>query len=319
MPATRRSPRRKAKADEAEHQEEEEEEKSDDDSEGEEQESSSRNNDARDSASKRSTSRELRKRRRDELKTKSMGVGLSISKNATNSNKIVFDDNEVFDGDDTAGEDVSEQVQENESDNDSDDDAIEEVKSSVARDKAMDQLARERETAVEQKLQTKTKKRKAKATPTIEEEEEDFDENFFAQVDSEMAEQRKQRKLDKLSVPTGRHTTFLSTEEEADSRPIQAEHNIELVVLGNDTEGPTSATNTLLDSTSDKAGIEPSEASHLFARDRLTSGKANKKGTKKKKQTDPGWRRSKKMNVLAFGRTKAKRSNGRAAANFVVN
>lgn len=319
MPATRRSPRRKAKADEEKHQEEEEEVEEESDDSEQEQESSSRNN-ARDSASRRSTSRELRKRRRDELKTKSMGVGLSISKNAFNSNKIVFDDNEDFDGDHTAGEDVAEQVQEDarDEDSESDDDAIEEVKSSVARDKAMDQLARERETALEQKVQTKTKKRKAKATPAIEEEE-DFDEDFFAQVDSEMAEQRKQRKLDKLSVPTGRHTTFLSTEEEADSRPIQAEHNIELVVLGNDTEGPTSANSTLLDSTSDKAGIEPSEASHLFARDRLRSGKANKKGTKKKKQTDAGWRRSKKMNVLAFGRTKAKRSNGRAAANFVVN
>lgn len=251
-----------------------------------------------------------------------MGVGLSIStKVSTSSNKIVFDDDLETEEYETIDEAVVGNRDENEarsgeSDDDDDDDAIEEIKSSVARDKAMEQLAMERETSKAQKLQTRTKKRRK---AVVQQEEQDFDEDFFAQVDSEIAEQRKQRKLEKQSVPKGRHTAFVTTEDEVDSRPIQADHNIELVVLGSEKEGPTS-TNALLASVCDKAGIEPSEASHLFARGRLPNGRdqAMKKGTKKKKQNDPGWKRSKKMNTMTFGRAKTKGRRGCAAANFVV-
>ena len=178
----------------------------------------------------------------------------------------------------------------------------------------MEQLARERDSSKVQKLQTRTKKRKTKTVDEDEEEEEEFDEDFFAQVDSEIADERKQKKMDKESTPSaGRHTTFLSTEEEVDLQPIQADHNIELVVLGNgDTE-----TNQV-SFTEDKE--EPSELSHLFARGRLADGKeqAKIKGTKKKKQSDAGWKRSKKMNAVAFGQAKVARRKGRgtAAANF---
>jgi hypothetical protein len=202
------------------------------------------------------------------------------------------------------------------SDSSDDDDAVEEVKSSVARDKVMEQLARERDSSKVQKLQTRTKKRKTK---TLNQEEEDeFDEDFFAQVDSEIANERKQKKMDKESTTTsagGRHTTFLSTEEEADLQPIQADHNIELVVLGN---GHAETNQVII--TEDKE--EPSELSHLFARGRLADGKeqAKVKGTKKKKQSDTGWKRSKKMSAVAFGQAKVARRKGRgtAAANFVV-
>lgn len=271
-------------------------------------------------SNKPTSARELRKRRREELKTRNMGVGLSISKNATSSNKIVFgdsDDNEEELVEDEARE-AGDKEQEHASSDESDDDAIEEVKSSVARDKAMEQLERERETARLEKLQTKTKKRKHKqVVEQKDNEEEDFDEDFFAQVDSEMAQQRKQRKLEKQAVvPTGRHTTFVATEDEVDSQPIQSDHNIELVVLG--TEAAT--TSTFLSKSSDSAGIEPSEASHFFARGRLADGKdqARKKGTKKKQQKDQGWKRSKKMNTLTFGRAKTKGRRGCAAANFLV-
>jgi len=85
-------------------------------------------------------------------------------------------------------------------DSDSNDDAIEEVNSSVARDKAMEQLAKERKTLKARNLQTRTRKRKAKTATAVEEEEEDFDGEFIEQVHSEMAEQRKQKKIDKEAV-----------------------------------------------------------------------------------------------------------------------
>jgi hypothetical protein len=114
----------------------------------------------------------------------------------------------------------------------------------------------------------------------------------------------------------GRHTTFLSTEEEVDLQPIRADHNIELVVLGNG-----NAETNQVSFTEDKE--EPSELSHLFARGRLADGKelAKVKGTKKKKQSDTGWKRSKKMNAVAFGQAKVARRKGRgtAAANFVAS
>lgn len=285
-------------------------------------------------SSSRKLSREVRRKRRENIKSRNTGVGLSIStsKKANSSKKIMFDDDsdnqeELDDGDGQPDEHMADANKDDkgrdgsdDDSSDSDDDVIEEVKSSVARDKALEQLSRERETSKVQKLQTRTKKRKTK---TVEEEEDDFDEDFFAQVDSEMAEQRKQRKIDKESnPPAGRHTTFLSAEEELDSLPIQADHNIELVVLG-DADTEKNQVNALaLQNTQDNVGIEPSEMSHLFARGQLASGRdqAKIKGTKKKKQTDPGWRRSKKMNALAFERAKVKRRKGRgmAAANFVV-
>lgn len=262
-----------------------------------------------------------------------MGVGLSISTTQVSSTnkKIVFDDtaasnhDEDFedeqDRDKEVDSDHLEEAKEatgNEGDSVSDDDTIEEVKSSVARDKAMQQLAKERETSKVQKLQTSRKKRNSKITAQVEDED-DFDEEFFAQVDSEMTEQRKLKKRKESVVPTGRHTTFLSTAEEMnDSQPIQTDHNIELVVLG-ETETNKPIHSALLQSSTDsKAGMEPSEASHLFARSRLAGGKAERRGTKKKKQDNSGWKRSKKMNHLAFGRAKTKRRKGRAAANFVV-
>lgn len=266
-------------------------------------------------------SRELRKRTRDERKSRNMGVGLSISTEATSSsNKIVFDDHDSDNNNDddelfesTKNDAMEEEVEASDSD---DDDAIEEVSGSVARNKAMEELAKERETLKVQKLQTKTKKRKKKSI----DEQDDFDEDFFEQLDSEMAEQRKQKKQKDSSAPAsaGRHTTFLSTEDEIDdSRPIQTDHNIELVVLGESDEGPIIT--SILSSNDNKAGLEPSEVSHLFARGRLASGKDQSKikGTNKKKQND-GWKRSKKMNVLAFGKAKVKRRKGHAASNFVV-
>ena len=286
--------------------------------------------DARQESSRRSASRELRQKRRSNLKSRNMGVGISISTEAT-SKKITFDDETLLsEQQDKVEEDTHKDVNDthkdassgdNDSDkadnDDDDDDVIEEVKTSVARVKAIEQLAKERETVKVQQLQTRTKKRKK--TVQQDEEQEDFDDEFFAQVDVEMEEQRKQKKM-KQSAPVGRHTAFLSTEEEIDSRPIQTDHNIELVVLGDVRVGKNQVNSALPQTLEDKAGIEPSETSHLFARGRLTTGKeqAKRKGTKKK--DGPGWNRSKKMNVLAFGRSKVKRRKGRraAAANFVV-
>jgi hypothetical protein len=257
-----------------------------------------------------------------------VGIGVSISTKTTPNKKIVFDDDnseeEPMDENDGINgiEPTSKKEGVNQaegSDSDDDDDAVEEVKSSVARETIMEQRAKERETVKEQKLQIRTKKRKKSVEKKLLDGDE-FDEEFFAQVDSEMAAQQKQKKAEKdsLSGSAGRHTTFVSAEEEETTGPIKADHNIEIVVLGN--EGV--ADGALLRSTEAKAGIELTEASHLFARNRLTDGKeqTKKKGTTKKKQDDPGWKRSKKMYVLAFGRAKVQRRKGcgTAAAHFIV-
>jgi len=315
MPETRSARKKKQPEDD-----EREKETDDDDDSVEEQQDSSEKT----ANTFRRNSREMQRQRREEIKSRNTGVGLSISTKATGK-KIVFEDNgfsdeKVDDEQDAADAETGKAHDAEEgSDNDSDeDDAIEEVKSSIACDKAMEQLAKERETSKVQKLQSRSKKRKAKtAAATDKEEEEDFDETFFEKVDSAMAEQQKQKKIAKESVPAGRHTTFLSTEEEMNSCPIQTDHNIELVVLGDTDKGPVSS--AVLQNTEDKAGMEPSEASHLFARGRLASGKdqAKRKGTKKKKQNDIGWKQSKKMNVLASGR-KVRQRKGCAAANFVL-
>jgi vacuolar-type H+-ATPase subunit I/STV1 len=235
-----------------------------------------------------------------------------------NAEEGPIDENDVIDGIEPTSKEVGvNQAEDSDSD---DDDAVEEVKSSVARETIMEQRAKERETVKEQKLQIRTKKRKKTAERKQLVDEDEFDEEFFAQVDSEMATQRKQKKEEKDldGGPAGRHTTFVSAEEGETTGPIKADHNIEIVVLGD--EGL--ANSALIRSTEAKAGIEPTEASHLFARNRLANGKeqAKKKGTKKKKQDDPGWKRSKKMNVLAVGRAKVQRRKGcgTAASNFVV-
>jgi hypothetical protein len=252
-----------------------------------------------------------------------MGVGVSISTESTPSKKIVFDDEKEGEDEsmDENGIDEIEPIKEVVSQGeDSDDDAVEEVKSSVARQTIMEQLAKERETVKIQKLQTRTKKRK-KTSEKKQPDEEEFDEEFFAQVDSELEAQRRQKKKKEKgsdSGPAGRHTTFVSVEDDETTGPIQANHNIELVVLGD--EGPVNS--ALMRIMEAKAGIEPSDASHLFARSRLENGteQAKKKGSKRKKQDDAGWKRSKKMNVLAFGRAKMQRRKGRGmtAAHFVV-
>ena len=325
MPATTRSSQKKVKGREEKVSDSDNESSSSSEVEEEEQ----HEHDApptNEASSARKHSRELRRKRREEIKNRTIGVGLSISTRASGSNKIVFNSDDENERDDVKHDGASDEIDDidesdarhsDSSENSNDDDAIEEIKSSVARDKAMKQLARERDSSKVQKLQTRTKKRKTR-TVDDEKEEEEFDEDFFAQVDSEMADQRKQKKIDKESTPSaGRHTTFLSTEEEVDSQPIQADHDIELVVLG---DGGIETNQVSV--AEDKAGIEPSEMSHLFARGRLAGGKeqAKKKGAKKKKQTDAGWKRSKKMNSLAFGQAKVmrRRGRGRAAVNFVV-
>lgn len=273
--------------------------------------------------SRRRSSRELRRKRRETMRSRNMGVGVSISTESTPSKKIFFDDENEGE-EESMDENGIDEIEPNKEvviqDEDSEDDAVEEVKSSVARETIMEQRAKERETVKVQKLQTRTKKRK-KTAEKKQSDEDEFDEEFFAQVDSEMAAQRRNKKKKEKGLdsgPDGRHTTFVSVEEEETTGPIQANHNIEIVVLGD--EGPVNS--AFIRITEAKAGIEPSEASHLFARSRLASGKeqALKKGTKKKKQDDPGWKRSKKMNVLACGRAKMQRRKGLgvAAAHFVV-
>mmetsp|Transcript_11576 Transcript_11576/g.16217 ORF Transcript_11576/g.16217 Transcript_11576/m.16217 type:complete len:311 (+) Transcript_11576:154-1086(+) len=257
--------------------------------------------------------RELRRKTKEDLRSRTMGLGLSISSQPEESNAskhVVFEDDEIF-------EDTEESIDEHAGNDDGpedhdasdDDDAVEEVKSNIARDQVLKQRAMERETATISKLKTKPKKRnKATEEKKMEEVDADdeFDENFFAQVDYEMASTRQQRKKSRINgdVPKGRHTTFMSAHDEAPAEPVQGNDNIELVVLGdNEEDNPEKSDyQERMRIVESKLGTEPSETAKVFSRNALLNGSdgsgqarksKSKKATKANQQT--GWKRSKKI------------------------
>lgn len=191
----------------------------------------------------------------DELRSKSTGVGVAISIDATSSKKILFDDDEVFTASEGADRDVDVDVahskkkatEETEADrahgdnnndkDDDDDDAVEEVQGATAKDFAQQQIEEELYTARTSVLTKKSRKRKAKdkLDPA-----DLFDEDFFRTIDAEQDDERKQRNRSKGKVQKekvkGRHTTFVVSGDvdKAGSslKPVTFEHNIEVVVLG---------------------------------------------------------------------------------------
>mmetsp|Transcript_8940 Transcript_8940/g.13720 ORF Transcript_8940/g.13720 Transcript_8940/m.13720 type:complete len:312 (+) Transcript_8940:114-1049(+) len=257
--------------------------------------------------------RELRRKAKEDLRSRNMGLGLSISSQPEESNTkkhVVFGDDESFEEsiDEHAGNDFEPDEHGDDDDDDDDDDAVEEVKSNIARDQVLKQRAMERETATISKLKSKSKKRnKTREEKKLEEvdEDDDFDEDFFAQVDSEMASNRHQSKKSRTNgdVPKGRHTTFVSAHDEAPAEPVQGNDNIELVVLGDNEEddpegGDYQERMRIVES---KLGTEPSEAAKVFSRNALLNGsdevgQARKSKSKEvaKANQQNGWKRSKK-------------------------
>eukprot|EP00978_Attheya_sp_CCMP212_P012848 scaffold32099_cov50-Attheya_sp.AAC.7 len=283
-----------------------------------------------------------------EAKTRNKGIGLNIPNgdeqedSAPRANKkIVFSDD--FEADDEGDNAIEEPSDDDDDDSDGEDgandDAVEEVGTSDAKNQALNQLAMEREVAQEDKLRHRKKKRKAKELPIRDEKPQeqendesdesdvdDIDEDFLAAVDSELATSRKEMKALKKQETlqkkfAGKHTTFVS-DGNLGSKPIPAEHNIELVLLGSEDNGIHSGSSL---------GTKPSEAAKLFSRGRLEmdfgqeNGKSKKEKERKGKHPsstqDEGWTRSKKMKFIGHGtqmRHMKGRARGRAAVQFIT-
>jgi len=138
-----------------------------------------------------------------------------------------------------------------------------------------------------------------------------MDEDFFAQLDVELDEERKEKKRKSTTTaPKGKHTTFVSKDE--NDAAFQADHNIEVVVLAESSNSTTAASSSV------SRGTAPSEAAMLFSRSRMVDGiSAIKKSggpTKKKPQKTEGWKRSNKMNRILS----TKKRNNKPAAHFVI-
>jgi hypothetical protein len=271
-----------------------------------------------------------RRKRGEELRSKSTGVGISVVSEPVNK-KIVFDEEILVANTDTKDDEPNKS---NEEENDGsvesndDDDAVEEVKGSAAKDLAEKQRERERITA-RGSLSKKSRKRKDKTENEIAEE---FDDDFFKQLGEEREEERKQRKKSKKpSEPAGRHTAFVLSGDEdgvgSSVTPKVAEHNIEVVVLGtkdayaSDDRNTSSTGRSLLLEANNEP---PSETVLMYSRRSLLADgseppsqkqlqKAQKAGHKTAQA--PTWKRSKKITrILGSG----VRQKGKAAAHFVV-
>jgi hypothetical protein len=262
--------------------------------------------------------REKRRRQREDLKVKNSGTGLAISTKpaSTTNKKIIFDDETepaIEEEDEVHEEPVEEQNKEEQDDDDDDDDAVEEVKGGEARDEIASRMKAERETAVRPK---KKKKRKERKQVEVEkDEDEELDDDFLAQVDSVLSEEQKKRKLQDADKPKGNHITFVFHQEdkEADMTPKPVDHNIQVVVLKDQ-----SATNAVVVVPTTKL----SEEAMLYSRGRLDDGKDGgsppQRSKKRQRKEDPTWQRSKKMNNLALARVNRRGGRGNAKALFAV-
>jgi hypothetical protein len=321
--------------------------------------------------------RDLRRKRRDELRSKTTGTGLKIETNnnegeaSSNTNKhVVFDENDddammnvetENKGTDNLTTQVDEQqydttakdnvldVEKND-DNDDEDDKVEEVKSGAARTLAMEQRAKERES--EQLANQNKGRKKKKKTANISDietsapsatvsraskvddgDDGDLDPSFFAQVDAQLAEQRKQRREEKKrqphrEKPKGRHTVFASSDDDhaSFSKPIPVDKTIELVVLG-------ASSNERVGFAEDSSllAVPLSQTAQLFSKSQLITSATPPSTNEKKKQTQKNakkknltavatWKRTRKMNEFAVPGAKSRkvRLQGKAAAQFKV-
>jgi hypothetical protein len=316
----RRTPRRRTNAEE-EPLEPEPMEQEDSDDEPEQAETPSNSKTIKAGKPKKSSAAvETRRKTREELRSKNMGLGLKIdAAEVPTSRKITFNDAIL----EEIGQDPEENIEgeksdEHEEDSDDDDD-IEEVKGSSARQKALEQRSVERENSKVKQLEKKPKKKRspkvsAEAKKAEDSDADDFDDEFFEQLDSEMATQRlEKQKLENLK-PSGKHTAFVSADDDNTHEPIQVDHNIELVVLGHNEISSRS--------TDAKLGTAPSEAAIVFSRSKLFHGKDAKTTLSKKRQSNKtevgAWTRSKKMNRIMFA-GKRTAGQGRPAAHFVIH
>ena len=300
---------------------------------------------------KKLSAQELRKQQREQARAKELGLLPKTSAEEGTKNKptkIVFDsdDNEdldeseqeegqlydAHDDDEGAeeGEDVAEKASNNENSDSDDDDAVEQMDSRVAKDLALEERQRERETKVVSDIQSKKKKKKRKKSHKIQEkragsdDDEDLleDDDFFAELDAQRSSRRKKKKADQIEVQP-KHTVFQTTmDKHLGHVPIEVNPGMELVVLEEDDYDKTiydEDDNNIQDSLI-LGGEEPSETAVFHSRAQIVDGSdiiSHKQMQKQRKHglkpPDANWKRSKKMNRMLLSKGK-----GQAAATFAV-
>jgi hypothetical protein len=261
--------------------------------------------------------KESKSKRKAELRKKNMGIGIQkIDLNAPAQNKkITFDDYIDEEEEEQSFEQKKVENSQLQETDDESDDEVEQVTASVAKDEALQSRAAERKTRIQMNAFSQKRKRKSKEIEELDDDEDDeLDDDFFSMVDSAKENDFKMKKLKKDSDvrvnKLGRHTTFVSEENDSTStKSINADHNIEIVVLPS-SRVKTDDENQQVDSISKgKATIslssdlstEPSKTALLFCR--------GNHGKQRNNKIEP-LKKSRKM--------KYKFSLGKPSANFAV-
>eukprot|EP00536_Pseudo-nitzschia_multiseries_P015593 jgi/Psemu1/43164/gm1.43164_g len=286
--------------------------------------------------------KELQKQRKEQLKSKTTGVGLKISvaSEAAVNNKIVFDDSNLPASDDNDNDNESNNDNEEEpsevpatrdakeneeqEEEEDDDDAVEEVKGSAARDEVLDQMKTEERQSQKSKKKKKRKRKDRTKQKEAEKEygsdDDDMDDDFFAHLDSvREKEAREEQKAQKTSraIARGKHTTFVFAENKDEDEgaaapprdPVPIDDALQVVVL----RDPSSSTPS--------GGPAPiSDAALACSRNRLTNGsdpgagptEAKRKRNRSGEEAQP-WKRVARPR-LAMGRSRM--TKGKPAAFF---
>jgi len=272
--------------------------------------------------------KESKSKRKADLRRKNMGLGIgNIDVNASSSNKgkkIRFDNHSDDDDDDDGSvgdhdivDDNDNQKLEEEKEEESDDE-VEQVSAAVAKEKSLQIRAAEREIRKVENSMTQKRKRKKKVTKEeyLDDEDDELDEDFFAMVDTARENDSKVKKLNQESIIStkklGRHTTFVSEDKNLANNIVQADHNIEVVVLPSSREDDIEDNQNINDVLHEKAAAtlssdlssEPSKTALLFCRGHSRNSNVSQSGQKQV------FRRSRQM--------KYKLSLGKPAANFAV-
>eukprot|EP00979_Chaetoceros_neogracilis_P004292 scaffold764_cov240-Chaetoceros_neogracile.AAC.5 len=276
--------------------------------------------------------RKIKSQRKADLRKKNLGLGIAKDE-ATKSKpkKILFDDDFVasdYDSDEHDHAPQQADARNSEDEENSSDDEVEQVSASAAKQQAIEQFAAERQTRKEESAYTSKRKRKAKDIPEKpkqpipeSEDEEELDEDFFAMVDEERKNETKakKRKKDMVKNTIGRHTTFISEADDPNvlgsiTKPIVAEHNIEVVVLpylsSEDGLGDNAkaANDKQLLSLSAGLGTQPSETALLFCRgSQARSSAVSEKGFEAKRSKMMKYSLSRGMPSSNFAKGSRKR------------
>ncbi len=228
----------------------------------------------------------LKSKRKEELRKRNLGLGIGSIDVATPeapvNKKITFGDDFVasdYDSDENEAQ-KEEEGSANDSDEESDDE-VELVSTKAAKKEALELRAAERKTRKEEISLSHKRKRKTKEKPVLkapdsDSDDDEIDDDMLDEIDSERKAESKLKKMkkenDALNILRGKHTTFVSEHDDPTSAgsmsaPIDAEHNIDVVVLPEmNSEQSHGEEKRHALSLSSSLGVKPSETALLFCR-----------------------------------------------------